>query len=216
MATAVTVTTPGILNLNGVSQQIGSLTGNGDVGLGSATLTVGDGNSTLLTGNIKDTANAGASGSTSVGGKVTKVGSGTLTFAGTNVFTGLLTLSAGGIIVNSAAVLSANNAPLTVNGGTLTLNNVAQTISTLSGSGGTIVLGPGHTLTSDPIASSTFSGTISGSGGLTRLNVLSGGTARTLTLSGPNSYESPALEAPMPVPSQSSPAPIPSSADRSH
>ena len=57
IATAVTVTTPGILNLNGVSQQIGSLTGNGDVGLGSATLTVGDGNSTLLTGNIKDTAN---------------------------------------------------------------------------------------------------------------------------------------------------------------
>src|SRR4029453_19369093 len=40
ITTPVTVNSPGIFNLNAVNQQIGSLSGNGDVGLGSATLTV--------------------------------------------------------------------------------------------------------------------------------------------------------------------------------
>ena len=40
VTTAVTVNDPGILNLNGLSQQIGSLEGNGLVGLGNGTLTV--------------------------------------------------------------------------------------------------------------------------------------------------------------------------------
>ena len=66
ITTAVTVSNPGILNLNGVSQQIGSLSGDGLVGLGNATLTVGDSTNTIFNGSIRDTANAGATGTTSV------------------------------------------------------------------------------------------------------------------------------------------------------
>src|SRR5262249_38335057 len=88
VTTAVTVNSPGIFNINGVNQTIGSLSGNGQVGLANGILTVGDSSSTLFTGIITDTANAGAAGSTSTGGKLIKVGSGTLTFGGLNAFTG--------------------------------------------------------------------------------------------------------------------------------
>jgi autotransporter-associated beta strand protein len=50
VTTPVTVNSPGILNLNGVSQRIGSLSGNGLVGLVSGTLTLGDDNDTTFTG----------------------------------------------------------------------------------------------------------------------------------------------------------------------
>lgn len=98
VTTAVTVTSPGILNLNGVNQQIGSLTGNGSVGLASATLTVGDATNTSFTGTIADTANAGAGGSTAVGGKLTKVGAGTLTLTANNTYTGLTTVTGGTLV----------------------------------------------------------------------------------------------------------------------
>src|SRR6185503_6590904 len=91
ITTAAIVNSPGILNLNGVGQQIGSLSGNGDVGLGNATLTVGNATSTTFTGAIKDTANYGAAAATSVGGKVVKEGSGTLTLTGSGAYTGTTT-----------------------------------------------------------------------------------------------------------------------------
>lgn len=102
ITTAVTVNDPGILNLNGVSQQIGSLSGSGLVGLGSATLTVGDATDTTFSGSIRDTANAGAGGSASVGGKVVKVGSGTLALTGASTYTGATTISAGTVLVNGS------------------------------------------------------------------------------------------------------------------
>jgi autotransporter-associated beta strand protein len=99
ITTPVTVNSPGILNLNGVSQQIGSLSGNGLVGLANALLTVGDATSTSFSGSIRDTANAGAAGATTIGGRVTKVGAGTLTFTGASTYTGATTISAGTLIV---------------------------------------------------------------------------------------------------------------------
>ena len=59
-STAMTVTSPGIFNLNAVNTQIGSLTGNGSVGLAGATLTVNGTTSTTFSGVIAVTANAGA------------------------------------------------------------------------------------------------------------------------------------------------------------
>ncbi|MBP7948376.1 MAG: autotransporter-associated beta strand repeat-containing protein [Verrucomicrobiales bacterium] len=185
--TPVTVTNPGILNLNGVSQQIGSLTGNGSVGLANATLTVGDGSDFAFDGVIKDTANAGAGGSAATGGKLAKVGTGTMTINGLNAHTGLTTLFEGGLTVASGASLSAATANLTVDGGILNLNNAAQTIKGLAGIGGTIHLSAGHVLTSDPVSSTTCASTISGPGGLTRLNA--DATNRTLTLTGANTYD---------------------------
>ena len=84
--------------------------------------------------------------------------------------------------MNSGALLSGASAPLVVNGGTLNLNNSAQTISSLSGSGGTINFGAGHTLTLAQIGATSYAGALGGSGNLA---VTGGGT---LTLSGGGSH----------------------------
>ena len=130
IATAVTVTSPGILNLNGVSQQIGSLSGDGLVGLGSATLTVGNATGTTFSGSIRDTANAGAAGTTSVGGKVTKVGAGMLTLTGANIYTGLTQIDAGSIRLGASERLF-NSGALRLNGGTLDTGGFSETLGTL-------------------------------------------------------------------------------------
>jgi len=190
VTTAVTVNSPGIFNLNGVNTQIGSLTGDGNVGTGAGTLTIDGSASTSFNGALKNIANAGASGVTTGNGRLIKNGSGVITFNGLNDINGSVTLNAGGIIVSSGASLSGSIADLNVNGGTLTLNNAAQTIENLASTTtlGIISLGNGHVLTTDPVASTTYSGTITGAGGLVKANALSG-TRRTLTLSGDNNYD---------------------------
>jgi autotransporter-associated beta strand protein len=95
----VTVTSPGILNLNGLNQQIGALSGNGTVGTGSGTLTIDGSTDTLFTGALKNTANAGAGGVTTGNGRLIKNGTGVITFGGLNDIAGSVTLNAGGIIV---------------------------------------------------------------------------------------------------------------------
>ena len=187
VTTAVTVNNPGIFNINGVNQTIGSLSGDGSVGLANGILTVGDSTSTTFSGIITDTANAGAGGSSSTGGKVTKVGSGTLTFGGVNGFTGTFTNLAGTTTVNAGASLCSGLASVNVAAGTtINLNNAAQSVRTLSGTG-TINLGPGTILTLNPAASTTFPGTFAGAGGITKISTF------TETLSGNNSYDGPTL-----------------------
>jgi autotransporter-associated beta strand protein len=134
---------------------------------------------------IRTTANAGSSGSTASGGNVTKQGNGVLTLAGVNEFTGLLTLTAGGINVSSAGYLCSNLCDVAVNGGTLSLSNAAQTIENLFGTGGTVYLASGTTLTINPVnatRSSTYSGVLSGDGSIVKI----GGP--TETLAGANTY----------------------------
>ena len=172
--TATTVTSPGILDLNGVSQQIGSLTGNGSVTLGAATLTVGG-----------STSPAAFSGIISGGGSVTKSGSGTLTLSGANSYTGKLTVSAGALTVNSTGLLCGTICDVIINGGTVTLNNASQTIEDLAGTGGSLVLnGTALTATlSSQAAERTCATVISGTGSL----IINGPTFNE-TLSGANTY----------------------------
>ena len=94
-ASAVTINSPGVLDLHPVSTQsgvntgsydqvIGSLAGNGQITLGSATLSVGnDGTSTTYSGAAFGT------------GGITKIGAGTLTLTGSSGYTSATVIKAG-------------------------------------------------------------------------------------------------------------------------
>ncbi len=175
---AVTVNSPGIVDLNNFSMTIGSLAGSGSVTLNGGTLTTGNANPTTFSGAI-----SGA-------GAVIKQGSGTFTFGGPNTYNGPTTINAGTL----ALFGSANPLPTTtvltvasVSGAVFNLNGVNQTIASLSGggSGGNVTLGSG-VLTVGDATSTTFAGVISGTnGGLTKQG------AGNLTLTGFNSYSGP-------------------------
>jgi autotransporter-associated beta strand protein len=114
---------------------------------------------------------------------ITKEGSGTLVLGSANTYAnktvingGTLQLMANNAIPNALGVTVAQ-------GATLDLNNFNEQVDSLSGAG-TVTLGRG-TLTVGSANSSSFSGVISGSGGLTIM-----GTG-TVTLSGNNTYTGP-------------------------
>ena len=158
------------------SATFGGLQGTGNLTLPSSfVLTVGNnGTNTTFSGSLS-------------GGSLSKVGSGTLTLAGANTYTGGTTISAGTLAVGSTsqgmqALPNGRAVTLANTSGAQLVLNANQTIGSLSGggtTGGNIVLGS-YTLTVSP-SSTTFGGVISGGGGLT----ISGGA---LTLAGANTY----------------------------
>jgi len=124
---------------------VGSIEGAGTFALNGSELRVGTRNiDTTVTGSIVD-----APG-TSTNGRLTKIGSGTLTLEGTNTYTGLTTVSTGALLVNGSvagdvqvdagatfggsgtiagdlnvadgAILAPGNSPGTLHSGSLTLN----------------------------------------------------------------------------------------------
>jgi len=126
-----------------------------------------------------DTGDATLSGVISGIGALTFNGVATTIISGANTYTGGTTVAAGTLKLGATG--SAPIGSLTVEtNGTFDLNNFAQTVTDLSGSGA-ITLGSAA-LTAGSTGDSTFSGIISGNGGLTKQ-----GTA-TLTLSGANTY----------------------------
>jgi T5SS/PEP-CTERM-associated repeat protein/autotransporter-associated beta strand protein len=162
---AVSVTS-GTFDLNNFSEAIGSLAGSGNVTLGSGTLTPGVNNtSTTFSGVMSGT------------GGLTKVGTGVLTLSGNNTYTGATTIS-GGTLRLGASNRIADGSAVSVTG-TFNLNNFSETIGSLSG-GGSVTLGSGTLTAGGNNTSTTFSGVISGTGGLTKT-----GTG-TLTMTGNN------------------------------
>jgi len=175
---AITVNTPGILDLGGNNQQIGSLAGSGTVtnsAGASATLTTGDATNTLLSGVIQNGVGQTA---------LTKQGAGVFTLSGTNTYAGATTinggtlaLTGGGSIANSSGVNVANAAGVFDISGTTT----GASITTLSGVTNSSVALGSKTLTLAN-ASTTYNGVISGTNGALTL------TAGTQTLTGTNTY----------------------------
>jgi autotransporter-associated beta strand protein len=189
--TDVTVNSPGILNLNGLNQQIGSLAGNGAVGTGTGTLMITGSVSTVFSGVLKNITNAGASGVSTGNGRLIKDGIGAITFTGLNDLNGSVTITNGTINVAPTASLCGPICDVVVNGGNLNLSNTLQVIENLSSSAtltsGNVNLGAGHTLVCSNVSNSTYSGTISGPGNILKLN--NGAGQRTLTLNGANTYD---------------------------
>ena len=165
----VVVTTPGILDV-AASETVGSINGDGSITLSGGDLTVGSG---AFSGDI-----SGANG-------LTKIGTGSLVLSGANTFTGAATVSNGTLELQggnaigdtTAVIVNATASPAAA--GNL-LVSAAETIGSLSGNGGTVVLDAG--LTTGDASNTTYAGVISGAGSLTKQ-----GTG-TFTLTGANTY----------------------------
>jgi fibronectin-binding autotransporter adhesin len=153
------------LDLNDISDAINGLDGNGEVKLGSATLSIG---ATNGSGNF--------SGVILGAGGVTKLGT------GTQIFSGNSTYAAGTQILGGVLQVSANNhlgsasGPLTITEGTLRTTASFSTArnTTLGAAGGTLDVATGTTI--------THSAAIAGTGGLTKLG------SGTLLTNGINTY----------------------------
>lgn len=115
----VTVSSGANLNMNSLSDTIGSLAGAGNVQLGTAVLTTGATNlSTTYTGVISGT------------GDVVKTGTGTMTIGGNNTFTGDLIINQG-TVRTTVANAFADATDLILGGGTLSIAGVADTMNRL-------------------------------------------------------------------------------------
>jgi hypothetical protein len=104
----------------------------------------------------------------------------TWNLSGANTYTGGTTVTSGTLDLTGSL---ANSGNLTVNGGTFEINNgTGQTIAAFNGTGGTVdLVATGDTLTVNNGGS--FSGVITGLGGLTASG------SNTLTISGDNTYQ---------------------------
>jgi autotransporter-associated beta strand protein len=156
--------------LNSYNETVGSISGAGNISLGSAALTAGgDNSSTALSGVISGT------------GSLTKAGTGTLTLSGANAYTGTTTVGAGTLRSGAAGVISDGSAVSVSGGATWDLNSYNETVGSISGAGN-ISLGSAALTAGGDNSSTAVSGVISGTGSLTKA-----GTG-TLTLSGANTY----------------------------
>ena len=111
-------------------------------------------------------------------GGLTKNGAGTLRLSGVNTFTGPVTVNAGVLRSNNAAGFS-NSSTITVNsGGTLDMNGITDTVASLSGTGGNVIQGSAGLTLSAANGSTTYAGTITGTGTFTKsgasVQILSG------------------------------------------
>ncbi len=141
------------------------------------------GNNNALTIDTSGTAAFGVFGGGDINGltALNQNGSGTLTLDSSNsTYTGTTNINAGTLKLGAAnAVPSGSNVTMAA-GTVFNLNNFSDTIGSLSGSG-SVTLGSGTLTTGDTI-DTTYSGIISGSGGLTKQG------ADNFTLSGANTY----------------------------
>ncbi|WCD78901.1 Ig-like domain-containing protein [Pseudomonas sp. TUM22785] len=150
--------------------------------LTGGTLTLGGGTTQTFTHGAGDTATISSviAGS----GALTKAGAGNLTLSGSgNTFSGATTISAGTLTVSGGDALASNTSVSVAAGATLALAG-NEALGNLSGAG-SVTLGS-FNLTSNQTADTTFSGGISGTGGVTFNQV--GAATYSTTLSGTNTY----------------------------
>jgi outer membrane autotransporter protein len=128
--------------------------------------------------------NATLGGAVSGTGGLTKIGGGALTLLGSSTYTGATAVNAGMLQAGAANVFAPASAFTVASGATLNLNSFNQTIGSLAGAG-SVTLGSATLTTGADNTNTTFSGAISGTGG-----VVKQGTG-TFTLTGVSSYTGP-------------------------
>lgn len=178
ITTDVVINSPGVFDpgsTSGNEQQVNTVNGNGAITYSA--------NSVLRIAGSADSTLSGIVSDGSAFGRIAKQGSGTLTLSGVNTYDGSFTNTAGTTTVTSTGSLIGPAGDVVVNGGVLNLNNAAQTVLSLSGSGGQINLAAGHILTINPSSGNrTNYGTISGDGGINKTG------AGLTALAGNNDY----------------------------
>ena len=156
------------LDLNGYSQTVSQVTGTGSVALGAGTLAVINGVDTTISAQISGT------------GGLVKSGSGVLTLAAGNTYTGTTQVGAGTLRAGLANAFATGARFDVATGATLDLNSFNTTVARVTG-GGAVTLGTA-TLTVNGSDDSAIGGAITGTGAL----VKSG--SGTLVLGGANTY----------------------------
>ena len=118
-------------------------------------------------GGIVDTNgnNATLSGAISGPGGLSKIGLGTLTLSGQSTYTGATVVNVGTLQAGAVNAFSPSSAFTVASGATLNLASFNQTIGSLAGAGA-VTLGSAMLTTGNDNTSTTFSGVISGAGGL--------------------------------------------------
>ena len=111
----------------------------------------------------------------------TDVQSGSFTTANGVTLASSAIVVAGGTVATTSANTLADTASLTVNSGRLAIGG-SDTLDSLAGSGGTVDLASGATLTIGNTSSTSYAGSITGSGGFTKVG------SGTFTLSAASSY----------------------------
>ena len=152
-----TNTYTGVTTINGGTLQIGNGGATGSIAgnvINNSTLAINRAGLLTLGGGISGT------------GNLTHIGPGRTVLSGNNAYAGGTTVL-GGILQAGSAGAFVDDTAYTVNGGTLDLNGFDLTMSSLSGTGGTVALGTAD-LTVDQAADTTFSGIIAGTGTLTK------------------------------------------------
>ena len=163
---------PGSFALSSFSLNVGSMSGNAPIDLGSQTLTVGsDNTSNTYSGIISDA------------GNLVKIGTGTLTLNASNTYTGSTSVTCGTLLLATVNTLSPGT-PISVTGGVLDLGGLSQTTSSaICLQNGTIQNGTMIAIGSAyNFQTGIVSANLAGSAGLTKSG------SGTLTLSGSNSY----------------------------
>ena len=176
-----------------------AVTGDGTIGTGTLSLLGGStldltgsgglANAMLTAGQTKININTGLatlSGPIADGyvfepvGGLTKLGAGTLRLSGLDTYTGATTVAAGTLTAGGDYVFSGRSAFSVAAGAVLDLNGFAEQIGSLSGAGQ--VIASGDLTTGSDNTSTTFSGVISGDGGLTKAG------SGTFTVTGASTY----------------------------
>jgi len=121
------------------------------------------------------------SGAISGAGGLTKLGAGILTLSGANAYAGATLVNAGTLRAGAVGAFAPASAFTIASGATLDLNSFNQTICSLAGAGA-VTLGAATLTTGGDGTSTTFSGGITGAGGLIKTG------AGALTLSGVSTY----------------------------